>query len=139
MATSWDQNEEQITNVDSDTTTVTANVDATAVPPLDMGTRLQNLLTMINNSEEAAMDFMKRVESSVRLLYGEYVANSMELLCADLNAVKLGGLLVQLARENEIELLHGVDFLRILGIDLLNITASPYTNFDALFADWTDR
>jgi hypothetical protein len=59
-------------------------------------------------------------------------------LCADLNAVKLGGLLVQLARENEIELLHGVDFLRILGIDLLNITASPYTNFDALFADWTD-
>jgi hypothetical protein len=51
--------------------------------------------------------------------------------------VKLGGLLIQLATENEIELLHGIDFLRILGIDLLNITASPYTNFDALFADWS--
>jgi hypothetical protein len=138
MATSWDQENEQTTSVDSDTTTVTADIDATAVPSLDMGNRLQNLLTMIDNSEEAGMDFMKRVESSVRLLYGEYAANSMELLCADLNAVKLGGLLVQLARENEIELLHGVDFLRILGIDLLNITASPYTNFDALFADWTD-
>jgi hypothetical protein len=133
MATSWDQNEEQTTSVESDTTTVTADVDATAVPSVDMGNRLQNLLTMIDNSEEAGMDFMKRVESSVRLLYGEYAANSMELLCADLNAVKLGGLLVQLARENKIELLHGVDFLRILGI-----TASPYTNFDALFADWSD-
>jgi hypothetical protein len=25
----------------------------------------------------------------------------------------------------------------LLGIDLLNITASPYTNFDALFANWS--
>jgi hypothetical protein len=48
------------------------------VPSLDMGNRLQNLLTMIDSSEEAGMDFMKRVESSVRLLYGEYAANSME-------------------------------------------------------------
>jgi hypothetical protein len=106
-ATSWDQDDEQ--------TTIPVNVDvnATAVASLDIGNWLQNLLTMIDGSEEAGVDFIKRVEASVRLLYGDYVANSMEILGADLNAVKLGGLLIQLATENEIELLHGIDFLRI--------------------------
>jgi hypothetical protein len=137
MATSWDQDGEQTTGVESNTIPVNVGVNATAVSSLDFGNRLQNLLTMLDGSEDAGVDFMKRVEASVRLLYGDYVANSMEILGADLNAVKLGGLLIQLATENEIELLHGIDFLRILGIDLLNITASPYTNFDALFANWS--
>jgi hypothetical protein len=137
MATSWDQDGEQTTGVESNTIPVNVGVNATAVSSLDIGNRLQNLLTMLDGSEDAGVDFMKRVEASVRLLYGDYVANSMEILGADLNAVKLGGLLIQLATENEIELLHGIDFLRILGIDLLNITASPYTNFDALFANWS--
>jgi hypothetical protein len=90
MATSWDQDDEQTTGVESNTTPVNVDVNATAVSSLDMGNRLQNLLTMIDNSEEAGVDFMKRVEASVRLLYGDYVANSMEILWADLNACKIG-------------------------------------------------
>jgi hypothetical protein len=123
MATPWDQDDEQTTGVESNAIPVNVDVNATAVSSLDIGNRLQNLLTMIDGSDAAGVDFMKRVEASVRLLYGDYVANSMEILGADLNAVKLGDLLIQLATENEIELLHGIDFLIILGIDLLNITA----------------
>jgi hypothetical protein len=137
MAISWDQDDEQTTGVESNTIPVNVGVNATAVSSLDFENRLQNLLTMLDGSEDAGVDFIKRVEASLRLLYGDYVANSMEILGADLNALKLGGLLIQLATENEKELLHGIDFLRILRIDLLNITASPYTNFDALFADWS--
>jgi hypothetical protein len=35
------------------------------------------------------------------------------------------------------KLLHGINCLRISVIDLLNITESCYTNFDALFANWS--
>jgi hypothetical protein len=78
MATLWGQDDEETTGVKSGTTTVAVDVYATAVPSLYMGNRLQNLLTMIDNSKEASLDFIKRVEGSVRLLYGEYAANSME-------------------------------------------------------------
>jgi hypothetical protein len=137
MATSWNQNDEQTTGVESNTVPSNVDVNATAVASPDIGNRLQNLLTMVDGSEEAGVSFMQIVEASVRLLYGEYIANSMEIFGADLNAFKLAGMLIQLTTENEIELLHGIDFLRILGIDLLNVTASPYTNFDALFTDWS--
>jgi hypothetical protein len=53
MATPWDQDDEETPGGKSGTTTVAVDVDVTAVPPLDMGNRLQNLLTMIDNSEEA--------------------------------------------------------------------------------------
>jgi hypothetical protein len=33
--------------------------------------------------------------------------------------------------------LHGINCLRLSVIDLLNITESCYTNFDALFANWS--
>jgi hypothetical protein len=138
MATSLNQDDEQTTGVGSNTASANVAVSVTAVVSPGIGNRLQNLLTMVDGSEEAGENFMKRVEASVRLLYGDYVANSMEILGADLNALKLGGMLIQLATENEIGLLHGIDFLRILEIDLLNITASPYTNFDALFASWSE-
>jgi hypothetical protein len=79
MATSWDQDGEQTTGVESNTIPVNVGVNATAVSSLDFGNRLQNLLTMLDGSEDAGVDFMKRVEASVRLLYGDYVANSMEI------------------------------------------------------------
>jgi hypothetical protein len=37
---------------------------------------LQNLLTMLDGSAYAGVDFMKKLEASVRLLYGDHVTNS---------------------------------------------------------------
>jgi hypothetical protein len=80
MAISWDQYDEQTTGVESNTIPVNVGVNATAVSSLDFENRLQNLLTMLDGSEDAGVDFIKRVEASLRLLYGDYVANSMEIL-----------------------------------------------------------
>jgi hypothetical protein len=69
MAASWDQDDEQITGVASNITPINVDVNATAVSPLNVGNRLQDLLIMLYGSEEAGVDFMKRLETSVRLLY----------------------------------------------------------------------
>jgi hypothetical protein len=66
MATSWNQDDEKTTGHESNTIPANIDVNATAVASLDIGNRLQNLLTLVDGSEEADVSFMKRVEASVR-------------------------------------------------------------------------
>jgi hypothetical protein len=60
MATSWDQDGELTTGVESNTIPVNVGINATAVSSLNFGTLLQNLLTMLDGNADAGVAFMKK-------------------------------------------------------------------------------